>query len=73
MFMTTTPKRFIAGAVCPACQALDRVVLYAVDGVEFCECVQCGCQQMQETENKPVVAKMGKKEHIIRVIRPVKK
>lgn len=66
-------KRFIAGAICPKCQVIDRLVVYAVDGVEVCECVQCGHTQQQETESKPVVAKLGKKEQIIRVIRPVKK
>jgi len=65
-------KRFIAGAICPKCQAMDRLVLYTAEGVEICECVQCGHKQKQETESKPVVAKLGKKEQIIRVIRPVK-
>lgn len=69
----TIQKRFIAGAICSKCQVIDRLVVYAVDGVEFCECVQCGHTQQQETEAKPVVAKLGKKEQIIRVIRPVKK
>lgn len=35
-------KRFIAGAVCPSCAALDKVVIYAQDNKQFRECVACG-------------------------------
>lgn len=36
-------ERFIAGAVCPACQALDRlVVATSEDGTERQRCVSCG-------------------------------
>lgn len=35
-------KRFIAGALCPKCQALDRVVVYRRDHQDFAECVACG-------------------------------
>lgn len=38
----TVTKRFIAGATCPACQALDRVVLYTESGRRWRECVSCG-------------------------------
>ncbi len=34
-------KRFIAGAVCPRCAAMDKIVAYAVDGQQFRECVKC--------------------------------
>lgn len=36
--------RFIAGAVCPACQAVDRIVVFVPedDGVEHQRCVNCG-------------------------------
>lgn len=70
--MTEIIKRFIAGAVCPKCQALDRLVVYRQDEKEFCACVACDYRKQQETEAKPVVAKIGKKEQIIRVIRPKK-
>lgn len=70
--MSTSVKRFIAGAVCPKCQLLDKLVIYRENDVEFCECVRCGHKQQQELEPKPVVAKVGKKEHIINVIRPAK-
>ncbi len=35
-------KRFIAGAVCPKCGAMDRVVMYVEGDKQFRECVNCG-------------------------------
>ena len=35
-------RRFIAGAVCPACEAMDKVVMYDADGKRWRECVGCG-------------------------------
>lgn len=35
-------KRFIAGAVCPRCSEMDKLVTYKEDGKEFRECVSCG-------------------------------
>jgi uncharacterized metal-binding protein (TIGR02443 family) len=35
-------KRFIAGAVCPRCSAMDKLMTYKEDGKEFRECVSCG-------------------------------
>ena len=66
-------KRFIAGAVCPQCGLMDKIVVYAKENTEFCECVRCGYQQQQTLEQKPIIAKFGKKEQIIRVRKPVKK
>jgi hypothetical protein len=40
--MSGPRKRFIAGAVCPACSALDRIQMWDVDGVPHRECVACG-------------------------------
>ncbi|HQQ62066.1 MAG TPA: YheV family putative zinc ribbon protein [Pseudomonadales bacterium] len=36
------PRRFIAGARCTQCQALDKVVMYRKDGQQYRECVACG-------------------------------
>ena len=36
----TPPKRFIAGAVCPRCGAMDRIVVHG-DG-DHRECIDCG-------------------------------
>ena len=37
-----TAKRFIAGAVCPACSEMDAIRMWNVDGVPHRECVKCG-------------------------------
>ncbi len=37
-----SPRRFVAGAKCPQCQAMDKVVIYRQDGVQHRECVSCG-------------------------------
>lgn len=34
-------KRFIAGAVCPRCAQMDKIVMYEQDGKNFRECVAC--------------------------------
>ena len=71
--MTSPVKRFIAGAVCPQCQLVDKMVVYRQDETEFCECVRCGYKQQQEQQEKPGLAKVGKREQVVRIIRPVKK
>ena len=35
-------KRFIAGAVCPVCQAQDTLAMWREDNVDVVQCVQCG-------------------------------
>jgi len=35
-------RRFIAGAVCPECQKIDKIVTYKENGEEIAECVSCG-------------------------------
>lgn len=37
----TVKKRFIAGAVCPKCKAMDRIVMYRKNNKDFRECVEC--------------------------------
>lgn len=39
---TEPKKRFIAGAVCPACQEIDGIRMWEVDGVPHRDCVHCG-------------------------------
>lgn len=49
--MARTPKRFIAGAVCPRCAAMDRLTMYTDDeGVQHKECVSCGFTDSQGGE-----------------------
>ncbi|MBD3898416.1 YheV family putative metal-binding protein [Halomonas sp. ML-15] len=35
------PKRFIAGAICPRCAAMDRVRAWEQHGVRYRDCVAC--------------------------------
>ena len=39
-------RRFIAGAVCPKCAGMDKIVMYDTDdGHRFRECVSCGFKE----------------------------
>jgi uncharacterized metal-binding protein (TIGR02443 family) len=38
----TKPPRFIAGAVCPSCRALDRIIVENDAGARSRRCVECG-------------------------------
>lgn len=46
--MMTIKRRFIAGAKCPKCQAMDRVVMLTSGDDEWIECIDCGY-----SENRP--------------------
>ncbi|MDX1551196.1 MAG: YheV family putative zinc ribbon protein [Marinobacter sp.] len=38
-----TPKRFIAGAVCPRCAEMDKIMMFTTDDEDQVrECVACG-------------------------------
>lgn len=43
-----THKRFIAGAKCPKCGAMDSIMLYSEDCVEKIECIKCGYKESQD-------------------------
>ncbi|AQS40124.1 conserved hypothetical metal-binding protein [Shewanella psychrophila] len=59
-------KRFVAGAKCPKCKAVDSVVLFKELGVETVECVECDYRE-QQTDEK--VAKKASGD-IIGVFKP---
>lgn len=40
--MSTPKKRFIAGAICPACTQMDRIQMWDVTGIAHRTCVACG-------------------------------
>ncbi|HEC52172.1 hypothetical protein LCGC14_0179750 [marine sediment metagenome] len=40
--MSQPVKRFIAGAVCPACSTMDTIRMFDVEGVPHRDCVECG-------------------------------
>ena len=43
-----TPRRFIAGAVCPKCAVMDKLVVFKKEDNTFRECVSCGYRQEME-------------------------
>jgi uncharacterized protein len=45
----TIKRRFIAGAKCPKCQALDRVVMLTSGENEWIECIDCGYNENRPT------------------------
>ena len=47
-------KRFIAGASCPECKAMDTMMLYREHDVEKVECVECGHKMAQPDNAVPV-------------------
>lgn len=61
-------KRFIAGAVCPTCQAQDTLAVGREDDVEVVVCVKCGYRQSQTDE--PVAAPAPQANEIIGIFRP---
>jgi uncharacterized protein len=38
----SSKRRFVAGAVCPRCSEMDKLVVYSEDGKDYRECVACG-------------------------------
>lgn len=44
----TTKKRFIAGAVCPKCEKMDK--LYIEDDPTVATCIACGYQMIQRDD-----------------------
>ncbi|NRA43022.1 MAG: YheV family putative metal-binding protein [Pseudomonadales bacterium] len=48
-------RRFIAGAQCPKCEQVDKIVMYDhEDGFRYRECVACGFKdQLDAHDNTP--------------------
>ncbi len=61
-------KRFIAGAVCPQCQQLDKIILYVENGDKFFECVKCGYKEKEQTPAAKPTPKPAPTEHVIHFV-----
>jgi len=61
-------KRFIAGATCPECKAMDRLMLYKEHDVEKVECVECAHKMAQPEQ--AVQASTRQFEQVIGVFKP---
>lgn len=56
--MSITPKRFIAGAVCPACSEPDKLKMWSVDDVPHRECVACGYSDTLNAQGQSVPSEL---------------
>lgn len=68
MALSKTKKRFIAGASCPECNALDTVALTLENAVETLTCVSCGFQKIQTPKQASSATRQF--EQIIGVFNP---
>jgi uncharacterized metal-binding protein (TIGR02443 family) len=57
--MSTTKKRFIAGAVCPACSEPDKLMMWSVDDVPHRECVACGYSDTLNAQGQSIPNELG--------------
>lgn len=48
----STKRRFVAGAICPKCSAMDKIVVYNEDEKDYRECVACGYKDEMRFENQ---------------------
>lgn len=55
----TRKKRFIAGAVCPACSEPDKIQMWDVAGVPHRECVACGFSDTLDAQGNSVPRELG--------------
>lgn len=46
-------RRFIAGAKCPKCEAMDRIVMLTSGDAEWIECIDCGYEENRPTHVEP--------------------
>lgn len=46
-------KRFIAGATCPRCAEMDRIMMYQKEGKDYRECVACGFEDVMHIHPQP--------------------
>lgn len=71
-------RRFIAGAVCPRCAKMDKLVMFRENGKDYRECVSCGFTDTmrfrppaRELETRVnVTEEMKKAETQVLVLRP---
>ncbi|MGQ4276742.1 YheV family putative zinc ribbon protein [Pseudidiomarina sp. E22-M8] len=76
--MARTRKRFIAGAECPACQAMDTLMLLITENkqgeqLELVECVACHHRfSEQDKQQQPATepTKVVKDDNVIGIFKP---
>ena len=61
-----TPKRFIAGAVCPRCAEMDKLTMYPDDNeTQHRECVSCG---FTDTQGDRVNKRKNEDDHTVKQV-----
>ena len=68
--LKVSKKRFIAGAVCPACSELDKVQMWDVDGVPHRECVACGYADTLNEQGQSIPKELGTRVNAGEVKKP---
>ncbi|WP_025733955.1 YheV family putative zinc ribbon protein [Carnimonas nigrificans] len=78
----TAKKRFIAGAVCPRCAAMDTLKAWEQNGIRYRECVDCdffeqlpleqqqGVEELETRVNKPAPAEPADELQTVRILDP---
>ncbi len=61
-----SPKRFIAGAVCPRCAEMDKIMMFTTDEGQFRECVACGFsdEQAELEETAEIQTRVNKRKNV---------
>ncbi len=52
-FEKPVKRRFIAGAVCPRCSEMDKIVNYKLGDKNYRECVACGFKDELRLQSSP--------------------
>lgn len=61
-------KRFIAGATCPKCKAVDTIMLFFENNVEKLQCVKCDYHESQADTQVKKASRSN--ESVIGVFKP---
>ena len=61
-------KRFVAGAKCPKCGALDTIMLYFENNIEKLRCIQCDYAESQAPDEVETSTRSG--ENVIGLFKP---
>ena len=67
-------RRFIAGAVCPRCSEMDKIVNYRQGGKNYRECVACGFKDEIRLQSSPheVATRVNEARKQEEIVTPVK-
>jgi hypothetical protein len=66
-------RRFIAGAVCPQCRQIDRIVVEATDGGRRRRCVDCGhTETLVEAQTPEPPTRLTSRANVATPVEPVR-